>query len=286
GVDTTGVRRRTPAGTKALGGANGRECPVFPGRPRVSIYPAVTRGGAPASLGGAVRSFVLLALVSVPALAAPSIPTESAGTLRRPDLAASNRIHTLVQLDARRVVALDAGGLARLWDVADWQQTGVASPGTHAVIGPEGLSLPADRAAGCVLAAPLAVTPDRRLLTAEGRRPRVCDPRGQRPPRDLSVPGIDGTTALATAPDGSAAFRATPEGDVELIPFEGGQVTRFHAQDVRIVALRPTSDGRLLTAGEDGTVRGYDRQGGSFRLDVLRGRDRPCGESLRALTFS
>src|SRR5262249_12131668 len=67
--------------------------------------------------------------------------------------------------------------------------------------------------------------------------------------------------------------------------FEGGQVTRFHAQDVRIVALRPTSDGRLLTAGEDGTVRGYDRQGGSFRLDVLRGRDRPCGESLRALTF-
>jgi WD40 repeat protein len=98
---------------------------------------------------------------------------------------------------------------------------------------------------------------------------------------------VDGTTALATAPDGSAAFRATPEGDVELIPFEGGQVTRFHAQDGRILALQPTTDGRLLTAGQDGTVRGYDRRGGSFRLDVLRGRGRACeGESLRALTFS
>src|SRR5262249_54472934 len=186
GVDTTGVRRTTPVGRKALGGANGRECRVFPRRPRVSIYPAVAGGGAPASLGGAVRSFVLLALVSASALAAPSIPTESAGTLGRADLASSNRIHTLVQLDARRVVALDAAGLARLWDIADWQQTGVASPGTRAVIGPEGLSLPADRAAGCVLAAPLPVTPDGRLLTADGRAPPLCDPRRPRPPPDLS----------------------------------------------------------------------------------------------------
>lgn len=233
-----------------------------------------------------MRSTVLLALVSASSLAAPSLSTESAGTLGRADLASSNRVHTLVQLDARRVLAVDAAGLARLWDVTDWQQVGVASPGTRTVVGPAGFALPGERVAGCLLAPPLAVTPDGRLLTAEGQALRICDPAGQRPARDLPVPGVDGTTALASAADGSAAFRATPEGDVELIPIEGGQVTRFHAQDVRIVALQPTSDGRLLTAGEDGTVRGYDRQGGSFKLDVLRGRGRSCEESLRALSFN
>ncbi|HVP63057.1 MAG TPA: WD40 repeat domain-containing protein [Myxococcaceae bacterium] len=234
-----------------------------------------------------MRSLVLLALVSASSLAAPPLSTESAGTLGRPDLASSSRVHSLVQLDDRHVIAIDAAGFARLWDVADWQQLGVASPGTRALVGPAGLGLPPDRSAGCLLAAPLAATRDGRLVTAEGLALRVCDPTGQRPPRDLPVPGVDGTTALATAPDGSAAFRATPEGDVELIPFEGGQMTRFHAQDGRLLAMQPTPDGRLLTVGQDGIVRGYDRQGGSFRLDVLRGRGRPCeGESLRALAFS
>ena len=233
-----------------------------------------------------MRSFVLLALVSASSLAAPSLTTESAGTLGRPDLASSSRIHTLVQIDARRVLALDAAGYARLWDVADWQQVGVASPGTRALMGPGGLALPGDRAGGCLLAPPVAATHDGRLVTAEGLALRVCDPTGQKPPRDLSVPGVDGTTALATATDGSAAFRATPEGDVELVPFDGGQVTRFHAQDARIVALQSTSDGRLLTAAQDGMVRGFDRNGGSFKLDVVRGRGRPCDESLRALTFN
>src|SRR5215471_8523711 len=131
--------------------------------------PACRRGARPASLGDAVRSFVLLALVvSAPSVAAASFSTESAGTLGRPDLASSNRIHTLVQLDGRRVLAIDAAGLARLWDVGDWQQVGVASPGTHAAIGPGGLALPGDRAQGCLLAAPLAATSDGRLLTAEG----------------------------------------------------------------------------------------------------------------------
>ena len=234
-----------------------------------------------------MRTFVLLALaVSAPSIAAGSLTTESAGTLGRPDLASSNRIHTLVQLDGRRVLAIDAAGLARLWDVGDWQQVGVASPGTHAAIGPGGLALPTERARGCLLAPPIAATSDGRLLTAEGQALRVCDPTGQQAARDLPVPGVDGTTALASAPDGSAAFRATPEGDVELIPFEAGQVTRFHAQDGRIVALQPTTDGRLLTAGQDGMVAGYDRQGGSFKLDVLRGRGRPCDEALRALAFN
>jgi WD40 repeat protein len=233
-----------------------------------------------------VRSFVLLALVSTASLAAPSLSNESAGTLGRPDLASSSRVHTLVQLDARRVVAIDAAGLARLWDVSEWQQLGVASPGTRALVGPEGLGLPAQRSGGCLLSSPLAPTEDGRLITAEGRALRLCDPTGERPPRDFPVPGVDGTTALATARDGSAVFRATPEGDVELIPFDGGQMSRFHAQDARIVAMQPTSDGRLLTAGQDGMVRGFDRNGGSFKLDVLRGRGRPCDESLRALAFN
>ena len=233
-----------------------------------------------------MRSFVLLALVSASSLAAPSFSTESAGTLGRPDLASSSRIVSLVQLDARRVVALDAAGLARLWDVSDWQQLGVASPGTRALIGPGGLGMPNDRTGGCLLAAPLAATRDGRLLTSEGLALRLCDPTGARPPHDFTVPGVDGTTALAVSPDGTAAFRATPEGDVELIPFGGGQMSRFHAQDARIVALQPTSDGRLLTAAQDGMVRGFDRNGGSFRLDVVRGRGRPCDESLRALTFN
>ncbi len=233
-----------------------------------------------------MRSFVLLALVSASSLAAPSFSTESAGTLGRPDLASSSRIVSLVQLDARRVVALDAAGLARLWDVSDWQQLGVASPGTRAVIGPAGLGLPNDRSGGCLLAPPLAATTDGRLLTSEGLALRLCDPTGRRAPHDFTVPGVDGTTALAVSSDGTAAFRATPEGDVELIPFGGGQTTRFHAQDARIVALQSTSDGRLLTAAQDGMVRGFDRNGGSFKLDVIRGRGRPCDESLRALTFN
>jgi len=233
-----------------------------------------------------VRSFVLLALVSASSLAAPSFSTESAGTLGRPDLASSSRIVALVQLDARRVVALDAAGLARLWDVSDWQQLGVASPGTRALIGPGGLGLPNDRSGGCLLAAPLAATRDGRLLTSEGLALRLCDPTGARPPHDFTVPGVDGTTALAVSSDGTAAFRATPEGDVELIPLGGGQMSRFHAQDARIVTLQSTSDGRLLTAAQDGMVRGFDRNGGSFKLDVIRGRGRPCDESLRALTFN
>ena len=235
-----------------------------------------------------MRPFILLALVSASALAAPapSFSTESAGTLGRPDLASSSRVHTLVQLDARRVVALDASGLARLWDVSDWAQLGVASPGTRAVIGPAGLGLPGDRAAGCLLAAPLAATRDGLLVSAEGQALRLCDPTGRRAPRDFPTPGVDGTTALAVAADGTAVFRATPEGDVELVPFDGGQLSRFHAQDARILALQPTSDGRLLTAGQDGMIRGFDRNGGSFKLDVLRGRGRPCDESLRALSFN
>src|SRR5215831_10749701 len=225
--------RRPPPdarGSRTVLRSRGRECRTFPARPRVAIYPAVVPGGGPASLGGAVRSFVLLALISASSLAAPSFSSESAGTLGRPDLASSSRIHTLVQLDARRVLAVDAAGYARLWDVADWQQVGVASPGTRALVGPGGLALPGDRGGGCLLAPPVAATHDGRLVTAEGLALRICDPTGQKPPRDLSVPGVDGTTALATAIDGSAAFRATPEGDVELIPFDGGQVTRFHAQ--------------------------------------------------------
>ena len=234
-----------------------------------------------------MRHIVLLAFLSAPSLAAPSIPTDSAGTLGRADLASSSRIVAMVPLDQRRVLALDASGLARLWDTNEWQQLAVASPGTRAVIGPAGLVPPSDRAPGCLLAPPLAATPDGRLLTAEGQALRLCDPTGQRPARDLPVPGVDGTTALASSTDGSAAFRATPEGDVELIPLDGGQVSRFHAQDGRIVALQPTADGRLLTAGQDGTVRGFDRQGGSFRLDVLRGKERSCqAESLRAVAFS
>ena len=75
-----------------------------------------------------MRFFVLLALISASSLAAPSFSSESAGTLGRPDLASSSRVHTLVQLDARRVLAVDAAGLARLWEVSDWQQLGVASP--------------------------------------------------------------------------------------------------------------------------------------------------------------
>ena len=233
-----------------------------------------------------MRSLVLLALVSASSVAAPSFSTESAGTLGRPDLASSSRIQSLVQLDARRVVAVDAAGLARLWDVSDWQQLGVASPGTRALVGPGGLGLPGERSGGCLLAAPLAASRDGRLLTAEGLALRLCDPTGQRAPRDFTVPGVDGTTALAVSFDGTAAFRATPEGDVELIPFDGGQMSRFHAQDARIVALQSTSDGRLLTAAQDGMVRGVDRNGGSFKLDVIRGRGRPCDESLRALAFN
>jgi len=135
-----------------------------------------------------VRSFVLLALISASSLAAPSFSSESAGTLGRPDLASSSRVHTLVQLDARRVLAVDAAGLARLWEVSDWQQLGVASPGTRALIGPGGLSLPGNRSGGCLLAAPVAATRDGRLVTAEGQALRLCDPTGQRAPRDFPVP--------------------------------------------------------------------------------------------------
>ena len=234
-----------------------------------------------------MRSFILLSLLSMSALAAPALSTEAAGTLGRPDLASPHRIHTLVQLDVRRVLALDSGGFARLWDVTDWTQLGVASPGTRVAIGPGGFGFPTERAPGCLLSAPLAAMPDGRLVSAEGLALRICDPSGRRAPQDTAVAGIDGTTALASAVDGTAAYRATPEGDVELIPLDGGQMSRFHAQDGRVLSMRPTADGRLLTAGLDGIVRGYDRQGGSFRLDVLRGRGRVCdGESLRALSFS
>src|SRR5215831_685738 len=175
--------RRPPPdarGSRTVLRSRGRECRTFPARPRVAIYPAVVPGGGPASLGGAVRFSVLLALVSATSLAAPSFSSESAGTLGRPDLASPSRVHTLVQLDARRVLAIDAAGLARVWDVSDWQQLGVASLGTHALIGPGGLGLPGNRSGGCLLAAPVAATRDGRLVTAEGQALRLCGPTGRR----------------------------------------------------------------------------------------------------------
>ena len=235
-----------------------------------------------------MRSLVLLALVSTSSVAAPSFSTESAGTLGRPDLASPSRIQSLVQLDARRVVAVDAAGLARLWDVSDWQQLGVASPGTRVTLGPCGLALPGEPSGGCLLAAPLAATRDGRLLSVEGLALRLCDPTGREPPRDIHGARRRRHHRAGQRPfDGTAVFRATAEGDVELIPFDGGQMTRFHAEDARVVALQPTSDGRLLTAVQDGIVRGVDRQ--RRKLPARRDprprapvrRDAPCAEPSR-----
>src|SRR5262249_18003755 len=74
--------------------------------------------------------FVLL-LCALPALAGAAVPTEAAGTLGRPDLASTARVVALVPLGQRQILAVDAAGLARLWDIADWQQLGVgwAGPG-------------------------------------------------------------------------------------------------------------------------------------------------------------
>ena len=234
-----------------------------------------------------VRSTLLVLLCALPALAGPSVPTDSAGTLGRPDLASQTRVVALVPLSPRQVLAVDAAGLARLWDVGDWQQLGVASAGTRVVVGPSGLEPPRSADGGCSIAAPVAVTSSGMLLTAEGQALRLCDPTGRHASRDVPLLGADGTAALAASADGQTLYRATPEGDVELVRLDGAAGSRFHAQDTRIVAMAVTADGHVLTVGQDGTVRGFDGRGGQFSISVLRGQGRGCdAESLRSAAFS
>jgi len=230
--------------------------------------------------------FVLL-LCALPALAGAAVPTEAAGTLGRPDLASTARVVALVPLGQRQILAVDAAGLARLWDIADWQQLGVASAGTRVMVGLAGLEPPRTPDGGCAISAPMAVTTDGMLLTAEGQALRLCDLSGRRPPRDVPLLGADGTSALGASADGRTLFRSTPEGDVELVRLDGTPTSRFHASDSRIVAMGVTADQHVLTAAQDGTVRGFDGRGGQFSLPVLRGQARGCdAESLRSAAFS
>ena len=248
-----------------------------------SLSSGKVRGLALAS----VRRSLLVWFLSLPALAGPSIQTEAAGTLGRSDLASPTRVVALVPFGPRQVLAVDAAGLARLWDVTDWQQLGVASAGTRVVVGPAGLEPPRSANGGCSVGAPLAVTSDRMLLTAEGQALRLCDPTGRRAARDIPLLGADGTSALAASADGKTLFRSTPEGDVELVRLDGSPGSRFHAHDTRIVAMQVTADLHVLTAAQDGSVRGFDGRGGQFNLAVVRGQGRGCeAESLRSAAFS
>jgi WD40 repeat protein len=125
------------------------------------------------------------------------------------------------------------------------------------------------------------------LLTAEGQALRLCDPTGRRGARDIPLLGADGTSALAASADGKTLFRSTPEGDVELVRLDGSPGSRFHAHDTRIVAMQVTADLHMLTAAQDGAVKGFDGRGGQFAIAVLRGQGRGCeAETLRSAAFS
>src|SRR5262249_43157885 len=158
-------------------------------------------------------------------------------------------------------------------------------PGGMAALG--GREPPRTPDGGCAISAPMAVTTDGMLLTAEGQALRLCDLSGRRPARDVPLLGADGTSALGASADGKTLFRSTPEGDVELVRLDGSPVSRFHAHDARIVAMQVTAAQHVLTAALDGTGKGFDGRGGQFTLPVLRGQGRGCeAESLRSAAFS
>ena len=74
--------------------------------------------------------------------------------------------------------------MPRDWPGCGTSPTGNSSesppPGTRVVVGPAGLEPPRSADGGCSIAAPLAVTADGMLLTAEGQALRLCDPTGRR----------------------------------------------------------------------------------------------------------
>jgi WD40 repeat protein len=182
------------------------------------------------------------------------------GVLGQADLSAPVRILELSFVaDGQELLALDASHTAQLWDVKAEERRGL-------VFGPVVLTQGGLRSAppsrGCILEGPLVRLPESVFARASQGVLRLCDFSGGKPEREIQVPALseDGT-ALALSPDGTVVAQGSAFGEVLRIALPQGEPLRIPAHEGRVLALRIDGQGRLLTAGADGTVRAFDAKG-------------------------
>ena len=126
----------------------------------------------------------------------------------------------------------------------------------------------------------LTFAPDGRLVTgALGGNARIWD-QDLKTSKRISGPGGP-IEALAVAPDGHLAIGAYVDAprvlDLKKLtdeePLDPDEDQEEHAGRINALAFAPAPDGRLVTAGVDGTARVWDRSRPDGPPRVLRGHD-------------